>query len=64
MAKMKGSLYLEYDLTGFLAFKNRECHGLQGTAELPFLAISTCLLIKKEKMSTYSECMHVYHGFI
>lgn len=64
MPKIKGSLYLEYDLTWFLTFKNGERHGLQGTAELPFLAISTCLLIKKEKMSTYCECMGVTYGFI
>lgn len=44
-------LYLEDDLAWFLAFKNREGHGLQGTAELPLLAMATRLLVKKEEMS-------------
>ena len=42
---------LEYDLTGFLAFENRKCHGLQGSTKPPLLAISTCLLKKKKKIS-------------
>lgn len=51
--KDQTQLYLEDDLAWFLAFKNREGHGLQGTAELPLLAAAACLLIRKEKMSVY-----------
>lgn len=48
---MKSSHYLEYDLTWFLAFENRKCHGFQGSTKPPFLAISSCLLKKKMKIS-------------
>lgn len=56
---MKSSHYLEYDLTLFLAFKNRKCHGFQRSTKPPFLAISSCLLKKKKKINItiYYECI-------
>lgn len=47
-----------------MAFKNREGHRFQGTAELALLAMAARLLVKKEKMSIYCERMGVTWGFI
>lgn len=55
MTVTKGSFYLEYDLIWLLTFINRKCHGFQGSTELDFLAISTCLWTKREKWASICE---------
>jgi hypothetical protein len=45
-----------------LAFKNGECHGLQGTAELPFFAISTGLLIKRACVNGWVSLAETMYG--